>query len=142
MSTGKPATGRNAASGAAETEGSKPNKRFGLMSMAPNGLLILAEGDHLLTLEARKKLMDASYLSAALDKSSVKTLFKTYLGFEATRVVSNPAYASHVAVCGAKHCSVYTVSPAGKVLNVVAIELSLEAFGQVRGAAVFACARL
>ena len=104
-----------------------------IMSMSTGGMLAVAEGESLQILDIRKKMLDASTLGMAMDKTSVKLLSKTPLAFVPLRVLFNPLCPRHLAVSGHEHCCVYSLSCSGKVSSVVPLELSLQALGSEAG---------
>jgi hypothetical protein len=80
-----------------------------VMTVTSGGLVVIGEGEQLVVLDVRKKLLENNPLCAT-DKPPAKTLLTTVLPFCPTKVVSNPACLSHVLAVGGKQCAVCILS--------------------------------
>jgi len=112
-----------------DASGLRPMAPLSILSMSSGGMLAVAEGEKVEVFDVSKKMVDASIVSLAMDKTSIKLLSKTVLPFEPLRLIFNPLCPRHLAASGLHKCCVCSLSASGKVTAVVTLELSLEVLG-------------
>lgn len=71
----------------------------------------------------------ASASSVGAEKTGLRSLCKTLVGFEVVTVAFNPADEQQLLVVGLKECLALTIGPRGEVLGRLAVDLMLDALG-------------
>ncbi len=91
------------------------------MTTTLGGLIVVGEGEQLVVMDVRKKLLDNNPLSAS-DKPPPKTLLTTVLPFCPTKVVANPTCPSHVMAVGGMQCAVCVLSARAEASSLIRVE--------------------